>query len=262
MINGKYVYETHLHTSEASACSKMHAEYYPALYKSLGYDGFIVTDHFYHGNTAVNRLLPWPEFIDSFCRGYELAKEAGDRIGIKVFFGWEENFRGDEFLVYGMTKEWMKEHPDMLDWDQKTLYEKVHADGGMVIQAHPFRDRDYIPTINLHPHQADGWEVNNSGNSADMDAFAYTYARLHGIRMTSGSDVHFERTSRERSGGMMFDEPLEEISDYVERVLTGQGIPILHEERMNVQPEYGHTRPVLLFDENNVAAEYDDSELR
>ena len=37
----------------------------------------------------------------------------GDEIGLQVFFGWEETFDGQDFLIYGLDKEWMLKHPEM-----------------------------------------------------------------------------------------------------------------------------------------------------
>ena len=61
----------------------------------------VVTDHFFNGNTAIDRSLPWEEKVELYCRGYENAKEEGDKIGLDVFFGVEWAFHGDEFLLYG-----------------------------------------------------------------------------------------------------------------------------------------------------------------
>ena len=99
----QYKYELHLHTKEASACASLDGAVQVRLYKSLGYDGVFITDHFFGGNTAVPRTLPWEKRIHLFCEGYRHAKEEGDRIGLKVFFGLETGFSGTEFLIYGVT---------------------------------------------------------------------------------------------------------------------------------------------------------------
>ena len=120
-----YRYETHLHTTAASACAKSAGSEYISFYKDLGFDGIIVTDHFFNGNCCVPKNLPWEDRVDIFCSGYEDAKAEGDRQGLKVFFAWESRFHGDEFLVYGLDKEWLKAHPDMLEWDHITHYNKI-----------------------------------------------------------------------------------------------------------------------------------------
>ena len=74
-----YIYETHLHTTAASACARSAGSEYISFYKNLGYDGIIVTDHFFNGNCCVPENLPWEERVDIFCSGYEDAKAEGDR---------------------------------------------------------------------------------------------------------------------------------------------------------------------------------------
>ena len=39
MVNGKYLYETHMHTAEASKCSDTPGREYIARYQDSGYDG-------------------------------------------------------------------------------------------------------------------------------------------------------------------------------------------------------------------------------
>lgn len=210
-----YRYETHLHTKEASACSSCWAEDYIDLYQKLGYSGIIVTDHFYHGNTCIPRDLPWSEWVDRFCLGYEHAKEEGDKKNFQVFFGWEENFNGDEYLIYGLDKEWLHRHPEMLSWNQQEQFDVVRKDGGLVVQAHPFRERDYLREINLHPNQVDAMEVANLGNQCYMDTLAYEYCNRNGIIMTSGSDMHHAGNVSNQCFGMQFEKRLESIHDYV-----------------------------------------------
>ena len=107
----------------------------------------------------------------------------------------------------------------------------VHAAGGLVIQAHPFRERGYMNAIHLHPYDCDGWEVANAGNEPYQDALAYRYAMNHGMKITAGSDIH--ATGRTHAGqvfGMEFDTPLTSALDYVHRFLGGDtGRPIFPE---------------------------------
>ena len=82
METQRYVYETHMHTSEASACAGSTGTQMARAYKAAGYTGIIVTDHFFYGNTSVDRSLPWEEWVRRFCLGYEHAKAEGGRIGL------------------------------------------------------------------------------------------------------------------------------------------------------------------------------------
>ncbi|MDO5154828.1 MAG: PHP domain-containing protein [Eubacteriales bacterium] len=249
-----YLYETHLHTSEASTCAKSSGSDYITYYKNLGYDGIFVTDHFFNGNSCIPKDLPWEERITLFCKGYEKAKTEGDRQGLKVFLGWEVNFNHDEYLVYGLDKQWLLAHPDMLAWDQKTHYEKVKEAGGLVVQAHPFRERDYISQVNLHPYQCDAWEVANAGNPHEQDILAYRYAKQYQLPMTAGSDIHDASNAvNEKLYAMAFDQPIQTDADYVRAVKQGLGYQMkLPQAYLESQEEATNHLPAYLYDGENM----------
>ncbi len=222
----KFLYETHMHTCQASACSDSPGRDYIPKYMDMGYDGIIVTDHFFRGNCAVDRSLPWRERIKRFCSGYEDALNEGLKRGFPVFFGWEENFAGDEFLVYGLDREWLLEHPEMETWTRRQQFDEVHRYGGCVVQAHPFRDRNYISTIRLSPFLCDGIEILNAGNEKEWDAMASRYAAFLGKPTTAGSDNHHaDRMEREKNmAGVLLEERLTDIRDYVKMILQRKPI--------------------------------------
>lgn len=215
-----YLYETHMHTAQASACGKSPGRDYIARYQDAGYAGIIITDHFFRGNCAIDRNLPWRERVHRFCQGYEDAREAGAKRSFPVFFGWEERFDGDEYLVYGLDEAWMAEHPEMERWTRLEQYEQVHAAGGCVVQAHPFRERGYIHTIVLSTGCVDAVEGINSDNSPESNGMAIRYAQRLGLPITAGSDNHCADTMRpEKMAGVIFAQPLKSIHDYVDAIL-------------------------------------------
>ena len=163
-MNTMFLYETHLHTKEGSACSGNTAEELVRAYKAAGYTGIMVTDHFFRGNCAIDRNMPWEDWVEAYCKGYENAKALGDEIGLQVFFGWEESHQGTDFLIYGLDKEWLKRHPEIKDVTIEEQYELVHKEGGLVIHAHPYREASYIPEIRLFPEAIDGVEVFNASH--------------------------------------------------------------------------------------------------
>ncbi|MDR2730061.1 MAG: PHP domain-containing protein [Treponema sp.] len=212
-----YLYETHLHTYGVSACGISRGSDYIKAYKERGYTGIIVTDHFYNGNTALSRDLPWDEWVNRFCGGYEDAKEEGDRQGLDVFFGWEETFdKGDDYLVYGLDKGWMLEHPEIRYWSRLDQYRAVKKAGGCVVQAHPFRQRDYIKKIVLSTGCVDGVEAANGGNNNAWDALAYRYAKNIGKTIIAGSDIHdVSAVYADNIFGVYLDIKLDSIDDFV-----------------------------------------------
>ncbi len=244
-----YKYETHLHTREASACASCKGEEYIDVYLRLGYKGIIVTDHFFNGNCAIDPKLSWEDRVELFCKGYENAKAEGDKRGLDVFFGWESNYDCDEYLIYGLDKKWLLKHPEMMGWTQREQLEHVRADGGLVVHAHPFRERNYIKEINLHNVHADALEVCNAGNSAPQNALAYAYCKKLKMPMTSGSDIHHSSGAAFGCFGMVFNEPLKDISDYVKQVKAGKGYKvIIPSEHRHSTEESRPSLPIFLYD--------------
>ncbi|MDR2477828.1 MAG: PHP domain-containing protein [Treponema sp.] len=220
-----YLYETHFHTSLSSACAVSRGADYIRAYKELGFSGIIVTDHFYNGNTAVPRELPWREWVNRFCRGYEETKEAGERLGLDVFFGWEETFDGcDDYLVYGLDKDWLLEHPEARSWTRLRQYQAVKASGGCVVQAHPFRQHYYIRKVILSSGCVDGVEAANAGNhEQSYDALAMRYAQLFGLTATAGSDIHdAEQLRRGEIFGVYLNKKMRTIADYVTAICNNE----------------------------------------
>jgi hypothetical protein len=215
-----YLYETHLHTKESSACGVSSGREYVKKYLDLGYTGIIITDHFFKGNCAGDRRLSWEKWVHRFCRGYEAACEEGARRGLDVFLGWEETFDGDDYLVYGLDKQWLLEHPEAAYWNRKQQFQEVSRYGGCVVQAHPFRQHYYINCIYLSTGCVHAVEAANAGNSdPSYDALAWMYAKKLSLPITAGSDIHC--ASDVRSGvafGVYMDKKMESIGDYVAAV--------------------------------------------
>jgi len=231
-----YKYETHLHTSEASACGSSKAADYISVYKRIGYDGIFVTDHFFGGNTCVSFELDWSARIQQYCSGYEAALEEAqkqneiDGGNFKVFFGIEQTFDCDDYLIYGLNKEWLLAHPEIECMNHGQLFEAVSQAGGLMIQAHPFRLRGYIQAIHLHPREVHGIEVYNGGNTPDQNELALAYAKAYDFPMTSGSDIHNITFALENKiegkmnlGGMEFDAPLNNVEDYIRLIKEKKG---------------------------------------
>ena len=227
-----YRYETHLHTVEGSACGKTPGREYPAIFKERGYDGIFITDHFFHGNTRPSRELPCPEYVDAYMKGYEEAKQAGDEIGFKVFFGIEENFEGDEYLIYGVDREFLLAHPGIPHWTREEMIRWVHEAGGAVMQAHPFRDRDYIKQIHLYQDDIDGIEGINTANTANDNLAALCSALHYGLNIQAGSDTHDKNRIDDMNGGILFDTPVLSEEDYAKRLRRRDKMKIFYPEEL------------------------------
>lgn len=223
-----YLYETHLHTSQSSACARYTGAQMAKACKEARYTGIIVTDHNWGGNTAVNRRMPWKLWVEEFAKGYEDAAKMGRRIGLDVFFGYEAGYRGTEFLIFGLDKEFMLGHPALKTATVQEQFRLVQEGGGMVIHAHPFREESYIPEIRLYPGYVDGVEGINAThsnpkstahNDPAFDAKAVAYAKEHGLFLTAGSDIH---STDLFGGGMAFRRRMKSIQDLISALRSGE----------------------------------------
>ncbi|MBO4319588.1 MAG: histidinol-phosphatase [Treponema sp.] len=234
-----FKYESHLHTSQASACASSFGRDYIKAYYDIGYSGIFVTDHFFGGNTAAPREADWETKVNVYCSGYEDALAEAQKFNMennltgtenefKVFFGIEQTFNGDDYLVYGLDKKWLLEHPDVEIMRHKELFEEVNKVGGLMIQAHPFRLRDYIKAIHIHPREIHGVEIYNAGNQIVENELAEFYARKYDFPVTSGSDIHTvnfipDAPGKLPLGGMIFDTPIKDVFDYAQRIKEKKG---------------------------------------
>lgn len=222
-----YKYETHLHTAEGSACAATPAVDMVKAHKDAGYDGIFITDHFFNGNSAIPRELPWADRIELYCKGYERALEAGSKVGMAVFFGVEFTVQGADFLLYGIDKKWLLEHEFYLTvGDERALFRLVHEDGGFIVHAHPFRDYPYIPHISLYPHDVDAVEWINAshGKESVFNDRARQYAEMFGLTVTGGSDTH--SADRMHGGGILVPERINCPDDYLRQLRNGSVVPI------------------------------------
>lgn len=245
-----YRYETHMHTCQGSACGRSTGAEHARFYRAMGYQGIFITDHFFGGNTAAPRAGRWKDRIDAFCSGFEDAWNEGQKIGLDVFFGWEENFQGDEYLIYGLDRQFLLDHPDMERWTRREQYEQIHAAGGCVIQAHPFRMRDYLRDIRVCTCCADGIEVANAGNTPAQDAYAARYAKAKGLYCTAGSDNHHSREGTPLFG-VGLEEKLTSPADFVRHVLSRQPHALLcPADRFDADPTSEPLLPAYVLGED------------
>ena len=183
----------HQHTAVASACAHETPEEVVCGLKKAGYAGVVMTEHFYHGNTAVRRHQAWEDFVRPYEEAYERAKKAAENLDFDVLFGIEEGVGGGkEVLIYGITPAFLYAHPELRDARLPELASLVRAEGGLVVQAHPFRVRDYIraPWEELPAEHLDGIEVHNACNDMLSNLRAQTLAEKHGLIEIAGSDAH------------------------------------------------------------------------
>lgn len=189
-----YRYETHLHCSQCSRCATSTSQELVRAFHRAGYAGFVLTDHFIFGNTLVDRELPWEQQMKCYYQAYLDAVKAAEGLDFDVIFGIEHAYGdGKEVLIYGVELDFLLANPDIPDISLDELVHRVHREGGVVIQAHPYRDRSYVNmAVGPRADLVDGIEVYNAGNLPDENVQALHLAQSGDYIITCGGDIHSE----------------------------------------------------------------------
>ena len=227
-----YKYEMHSHTKIGSGCGVFSPEEIVDYFVERGYAGICVTEHFFNGNCAIDKNLPWRERVKGYCGAYEQVKAIGDKKGLDVFFGFEytcnngatrdSNF-GSDFLIYGLDKNWLLgKDESILSLPVNDFMKMVRDEGGFVVQAHPFRlERSYMSHISLFPLYTDAVEIYNSNPNTMGIAnnLAVAYANEYGFYKTCGSDIH--GPGRKQLCVLILEKRAKTISDIIDCIKDG-----------------------------------------
>ena len=180
----RYLYETHLHTSESSRCGQDTAATQVRAYKRKGYTGVIITDHFINGNSTCPPNLSWEEKMRHAISGYTAAKKEGDKLDLDVFLGWEFSYNGADFLTYGLGLDFLLANPNVDKLMPLEYSNLVRESGGYIAQAHPFRSAFYIADPQPYsPKMLDGIEVYNASDPSENNKLAREFAIRFDIPM-------------------------------------------------------------------------------
>ena len=215
----EFLYETHMHSSEVSACATKTAVWQVHSFKEKGYTGVIFTDHFINGYTRCPNYLPWDEKMRFTVQGYEKAKIEGDKCGLDVFFGWEYTIRGSDFLTYGLDIDFLLAHPDLDRLSIEEYSAVVRQNGGFLAQAHPYKDDFYIDYKYPVDHRLiDAVEVYNSNIPDKTNKKAFIFARKYNLPMLAGTDCHGK--PGQFNSGIKLAERANNIFDIIKAIKT------------------------------------------
>ena len=201
-LNG-YLFDTHIHTKEASSCSRVYAEDIVRRYKELGYKGICITDHVSDYQFSKHGVT-YEEQVEKYLSGYRNAKKF-ETDDFHIILGMEIRFleNDNDYLVYGFDEDFVRNH-DMIHFENPEHFRPFAQENNLIIyQAHPFRigmtvvDRNFL----------DGVEVNNGhGDHNSSNDVAYKWAEKYSLRKLSGSDFHGNLSLE--PGGVFFEEYL------------------------------------------------------
>ena len=150
--------ELHAHTTPASKCSEITPEQMVQSYKDIGFDALVLTNHFLRKDDMSKE-----EYIDFYMADYERTREAGERLGLKVYLGTEIRFteNSNEFLIFGVTRSMLEDIYDLLPYGVANFRQQYSMPDSLFIQAHPMRKNstpvapellDGVEVFNTHPH--------------------------------------------------------------------------------------------------------------
>ena len=215
-----YLYETHTHSCEVSKCGQMPAAEVVRFYAEAGYSGLVLTDHLSRHTFSHMEGADWDEKIDHFLTGYSAAlSESAKHPGFTVLLGAEVRLDGDtdnDYLLYGVSEAFLRNAPGLLQMSFAEMADYVHAQGLLLVQAHPFREDMTIADWRL----LDGVEVFNGNPSHESNnAIANAWAERHHLLKTSGSDFHGEWGKS--SGGIVTHAPVADNAQWLALLQSG-----------------------------------------
>ncbi len=217
----KFKTELHCHSSEFSYCSGQSGTDKIKQYAEAGYTTVVLTNHFNHSYAGWEDHVP---FVRRFYEAGEIMRAAAPE-GMTVLTGIEIRFPDawNDYLVFGVTEEQLLTIPDACRMHVSEFHEAVQSFGGLVIQAHPFRDNMTICRFEW----IDGVEVFNGGNTRRHPLYDKA-ARFWGENvkaerdfiLTSGSDHH--NADHDICGGILTSEPIRTNEQLVEVLKSGK----------------------------------------
>ena len=210
-----------MHTLPVSRCARYSVRENLEFYKSLGYDGIFITNHFLDGNINIDKALPYKERVKFYFSDYYEALELSKEIGIKVFLGVEISYRGTDFLIFGLNEEWFLAHPEIMDMKKSEELPFLASYGALVVQAHPYRQDKHIDHIRLFPHCIEGVETINACRTELENKMADIFADAYGFVKTAGTDNHIA-SRQTHLAGMESETPLVNEADFINRVRNSE----------------------------------------
>ena len=214
----KCKFDTHIHTAETSSCASIDAESIVKLYHKSGFDGIVITDHYFKEYFDSLNSLSWTDKVNEFIKGYKVAAKQGEKLSFKVFLGMELRFSCciNDYLIYGISEDFLFKNPNLYELTIKDFKSLVFNENIMIYQAHPFRYDFRMNVANFpeEPKYLDGVEVLN-GNSVhnSSNTKAFDFAVKHGLKMIAGSDFHTKNDLAR--AGIVFDKEIENYNEFM-----------------------------------------------
>jgi predicted metal-dependent phosphoesterase TrpH len=164
-------FDLHMHTTRHSPDSAMDPFALCRRARAIGLDGIVITEHDWL----------WTEA--------ELDELREAHAGLVVLAGVEVSAREGHFLVYGITNPFAAPRGIGV----ADLCREVHAQGGAVVAAHPFRwGQPFADILEENNPDLDGLELMTNNMDADCRRRAAAVQARRGLAGLGSSDAHHE----------------------------------------------------------------------
>lgn len=210
--------ELHVHTSPVSRCAKIDAVTATKQFEDSGYDTIVITNHLspslFNGKGDFDES-DWKSAVDYFLSDYRTAKSTA--VNMQVLLGMELRLKENmnDYLVYGIDENFLYALENPLDMKLKDVVPLIHDAGGIILQAHPFRNNMTV----TNPKLLDGIEVVNFTASHDSrNDIACMWAKKFDMLAICGQDYH--NTSYIVGGGILTDERITDEKQLVKILLS------------------------------------------
>lgn len=212
----EFRYELHAHTNAVSSCATASPEEAVACYRSIGYDGIVITEHLYEGYVEKHGGAEhWDQVITAYLKGYQAAQKAAEGTALQIFLGMELRFGGhnNDYLVYGITEDYLRSCGNITVMTPAQYFASIDGTGIYIAQAHPFRNyMTILPPENLHGMEIqNGCVRHNSRNN-----LAALWAKDLDLVGISGSDFHV--IGDEGRGGVILNERPKDAQQLADRI--------------------------------------------
>lgn len=230
--------ELHCHCALVSACGRLAPERIVERYTTAGYTTLVITDHLSRDTFDYKNYTGAPDWnakVDFYMRSYEALQKAADG-KLNILQGFEiriDRHHATDYLVYGLDEAFLRNHAELGSYPLKLFSETVRSAGGLLIQAHPFRNHMVVTP----PELLDGVEVYNGTHTHALfrNEMAMLWADHYGLIKTSGSDLHGEHYTI--TGGIESDAPITCNEDLVTTLKSGN-YTLLRDDSIFTDPKY------------------------
>lgn len=179
--------ELHAHSYPVSRCGKVSPSKLVDIYHGLGFDGLVLTNHFF---SETLDELPKDQRVENYLAAFTEARDHAAPLGMRLYLGAELRFDEcvNDYLLYGVDEELLRKIPPYFPKGLAAFRGEVPLLRSVLLQAHPFRKNMTL----ADPALLDGIETYNMhcGHN-NCTPLAARYAAQQGFTVTAGgSDFH------------------------------------------------------------------------